>query len=151
MIFSIYPLNTGVVVYNCSMNSIGWRWMLAFYSTLVENQTIQNQRWVSQFSDKLDSWFWFIVFVFQFKVQEWLRRADKFSTLCQSVLVLSRKIACCTNRELVYDLFSYVWDIAGVISLLNAFVKWLSLGTFPVNINSYTQGSYTCKSMCSQN
>lgn len=77
------------------------------------------------------------------EVQEWLRRADKFSTLCQSVLVLSRKIACCTNRELVYDLFSYVWDIAGVISLLNAFVKWLSLGTFPVNINSYTQGSYT--------
>lgn len=36
-----------------------------------------------------------------------------------------------------------MWDIAGVVCLMNAFVKWLSLAHFPANINSYTQGSYT--------
>ncbi|XP_055678522.1 protein O-GlcNAcase isoform X1 [Lutzomyia longipalpis] len=77
------------------------------------------------------------------EVQEWLQRSEKFSTLCQSIHILAKKFSVCVNKELVYDLFSYVWDIAGIVSLLNAFVKWLALAHFPSNINSYTQGSYT--------
>lgn len=60
-----------------------------------------------------------------FQVQEWFQRADKFYNICQSVMVLAKKIASCANKELCYDLYSYVWDIAGVITLLCAFIKWL--------------------------
>lgn len=79
------------------------------------------------------------------EVQEWFQRADKFYNICQSVITLAKKIASCANKELCYDLYSYVWDIAGVVILLCAFIKWLSLGYFPANINSYTQGNYTCE------
>lgn len=77
------------------------------------------------------------------EVQEWFRRSDKFMKLCQSVNILGKKLATCVNKELSYDLYSYIWDIASVISLLMAFIKWLSLGHFPQNINSYIQGSFT--------
>ncbi|EAA03784.5 protein O-GlcNAcase [Anopheles arabiensis] len=74
--------------------------------------------------------------------QEWLRRSESFQTLCQSIFLLTKKIANCANKEMCYDLFSYVWDIASVLSLLSAFVKWLALGNFPPTINSFTQGGY---------
>lgn len=77
--------------------------------------------------------------------QEWLRRAESFHNLCQAIFTLTGKIARCANKELCYDLFSYVWDVAGVLSLLSGFVRWLALGHFPANIASYTQGGYTCK------
>lgn len=59
------------------------------------------------------------------EVQEWFRRSDKFFKLSHSIVVLGKKLANCSNKELCYDLYSYVWDIVGVISLLIAFVKWL--------------------------
>uniref|UniRef100_A0A182XVC8 protein O-GlcNAcase n=1 Tax=Anopheles stephensi TaxID=30069 RepID=A0A182XVC8_ANOST len=74
--------------------------------------------------------------------QEWLRRSEAFQTLCQSIFTLTKKVSRCANKELCYDLFSYVWDIASVLSLLSAFVRWLSLGNFPPNINSFNQGGY---------
>lgn len=77
------------------------------------------------------------------EVQEWFQRADKFYALGQMVILLAKKLADCANRELCYELFSYVWDVTGVITLLTGFVKWLALGHFPSNINSYTQGNYT--------
>ncbi|XP_058119400.1 protein O-GlcNAcase [Anopheles ziemanni] len=75
--------------------------------------------------------------------QEWFRRSASFQSLCQNIFQLTKKIARCANKEMCYDLFSYVWDIAGVLSLLSAFVKWLAMGNFPANINSNTQGGYT--------
>lgn len=77
------------------------------------------------------------------EVQEWFQRSEKFYALGQMVIVLAKKLADCENRELCYELFSYVWDIAGVITLLAGFVKWLALGHFPANVNTYTQGNYT--------
>lgn len=77
------------------------------------------------------------------EVQEWFQRSERFYRLCQLVINLARKMATCSNRELCYELFSYVWDIAGVITLLTGFVKWLGLGYFPPTINNFTQGSYT--------
>lgn len=79
------------------------------------------------------------------EVQEWLRRSESFENLCQNIFQLARKIARCVNKELCYDLFSYVWDIVAVLSLLSAFIKWLALGHFPENVSSFTQGGYTCK------
>ncbi len=77
------------------------------------------------------------------EVQEWFQRSEKFYALGQMVNSMAKKLADCTNRELCYELFSYVWDVTGVITLLTGFVKWLALGHFPANINSYTQGNYT--------
>lgn len=78
-------------------------------------------------------------------IQEWIQRSQKFDECCHSVYTLSKKISSCANKELCHDLFSYCWDIATALTVLNAFVKWLALGCFPENINSYTQGSFTCK------
>lgn len=76
-------------------------------------------------------------------VQEWFRRSEKLLKLGDSVFLLTRKLAACVNRELCYDLFTYAWEISSVISIYSAYVKWLALGQFPSNSNSYTQGSYT--------
>ncbi|XP_013103451.1 protein O-GlcNAcase [Stomoxys calcitrans] len=77
------------------------------------------------------------------EVAEWLQRAEYFSTLCKSVYQLLQKIAVCDNKEICHDLFAYVWDMHYALSLLDAFVKWLSMGHFPSNVFGYTQGSYT--------
>lgn len=74
-----------------------------------------------------------------------MRRAEAFANMCQAIQRLVKKIALCENREICFDLYSYVWEINGVTSLLSAYVKWLALGQFPAHINNFTQGSYTCK------
>lgn len=76
--------------------------------------------------------------------QEWNRRAEGFYNICHAVREFAKKISLCDNREICYDLYSYVWEINGVTTMLNAYVQWLSLGKFPTNINSYIMGSYTC-------
>ncbi|XP_030373978.1 protein O-GlcNAcase [Scaptodrosophila lebanonensis] len=77
------------------------------------------------------------------EVTEWLQRAEHFSTLCGNVQTLLVKIAGCDNKEICHDLYAYVWDISGALSLLNGYVKWLALAQFPPNMCSYTHGSYT--------
>lgn len=79
----------------------------------------------------------------QIESQEWIRRANAFQNLCQAIYELTKKIAFCENRELCYDLYTYVWEVSSVTSLLSAFVQWLGLGKFPPNIQAFTQGSYT--------
>ncbi|XP_074036540.1 O-GlcNAcase isoform X2 [Leptinotarsa decemlineata] len=59
------------------------------------------------------------------EVQEWFTRAEKLNEMTQSVNRLFQHLSSCNNRELLYDLYSYIWDIRGVISLLNSYVKWL--------------------------
>lgn len=76
-------------------------------------------------------------------VQEWFRRSEKLLKLGDAIFLLTRKIATCVNRELCFDLFTYAWEISSVVSIYIAYVKWLALGKFPANSNSYTQGSYT--------
>lgn len=76
-------------------------------------------------------------------VREWFRRSDKLMKLGDSIFLLTKKLALCVNHELCYDLFTYAWEISSVISIYIAYVKWLALGKFPLNSNSYTQGSYT--------
>ncbi|KAM8706923.1 hypothetical protein ACLKA7_011083 [Drosophila subpalustris] len=77
------------------------------------------------------------------EVSEWLQRSEGFAKLCAGVQDLLFKVADCENKEISHDLYSYVWDISGALSLLNGFVQWLALGHFPPNMSSYTEGSYT--------
>lgn len=76
---------------------------------------------------------------------EWHRRAEKFEHISQGVFDLATNLARCPNKEIVHEVYSYLWELTGVLALLVGYVKWLKLGQFPANINSYTQGSYTCK------
>ncbi|XP_008547442.1 protein O-GlcNAcase isoform X1 [Microplitis demolitor] len=75
--------------------------------------------------------------------EEWLARAGKFNDMCGAVNRLFQRMTYCENRELLYDLYSYIWDMRGVISLLNSYVKWLAFGKFPSTMTTFTQGSYT--------
>ncbi|XP_018562788.1 protein O-GlcNAcase isoform X2 [Anoplophora glabripennis] len=77
------------------------------------------------------------------EVQEWFARAERMNEMTRSVNKLFQHMSTCNNRELLYDLYSYIWDIGGVISLLNAYIKWLAGGQFPPSMPSYTQGTYT--------
>lgn len=76
---------------------------------------------------------------------EWHRRAAKFEHVSQRVFEVARKIVRCPNQELVHELYSYLWELTAVLALLVGYVQWLKLAQFPVNINNFTQGSYTCE------
>ena len=69
--------------------------------------------------------FQFIYSNTNFQVQEWFARTQKLNEMTESVNKLFQHLAASNNRELLYDLYSYVWDIRGVISLLNSYIKWL--------------------------
>ncbi|KAL1498143.1 hypothetical protein ABEB36_008992 [Hypothenemus hampei] len=77
------------------------------------------------------------------EVQEWFSRAEKMNEMTQAVNKVFEHMSSCNNREMLYDLYSYIWDIRGVISLLNSYIKWLANGHFPPSMPSYTQGTYT--------
>ncbi|XP_028967383.1 protein O-GlcNAcase [Galendromus occidentalis] len=59
------------------------------------------------------------------ELDEWYRRATKFDHMTQRVNRLSEKLMFISNRSLLYDLNPYVWDIKGVISLINSYIKWI--------------------------
>lgn len=76
---------------------------------------------------------------------EWHRRAEKFMLLSNRVFDLARKLVRSVNKEIVYELYSYLWELTAALALLMGYVEWLKLGQFPANINNFTQGSYTCE------
>lgn len=45
--------------------------------------------------------------------------------MSEQVNELFQRLTFSANRELVHDLYPYVWDVRCVISLLNFYVKWL--------------------------
>ena len=51
------------------------------------------------------------------EIQEWYKRSEKMIRMGDRVFELARKIASCANRELCYDLFTYVWEVCAVISI----------------------------------
>ncbi|XP_019868330.1 protein O-GlcNAcase isoform X2 [Aethina tumida] len=59
------------------------------------------------------------------EAQEWFSRAAKMNEMTETVNKLFKHLTNCNNRELLYDLYSYVWDIRVVICLLNSYIKWL--------------------------
>lgn len=76
-------------------------------------------------------------------VDDWFRRAAKFDELVKGVSRMVDRFTYIPNRCLLYDLYPYIWDIRGVITLMNSYVKWLALGHVPQTGASFVQGSYT--------
>ena len=58
-------------------------------------------------------------------LQEWRDRAAKFEELVKAVSRMAEKLSKIPNRALLYDMYAYLWDMRGVLSVLNSFVKWL--------------------------
>lgn len=54
-----------------------------------------------------------------------MERAVRLEDMSRALNQLFRRLTFCANRELLYDLYPYVWDMRGVVSLLNSYVKWL--------------------------
>ncbi|XP_059468397.1 protein O-GlcNAcase isoform X2 [Neocloeon triangulifer] len=59
------------------------------------------------------------------EIQEWFKRSERFNEMTESVNQLYQRLSYCNNRELLHDLYPYIWDIRGVVSLLNCYIKWL--------------------------
>lgn len=55
----------------------------------------------------------------------WRKKAAKMEATADTVARLMRRLTMCANRELLYDLYAYVWEMRLVIGLLVSYVKWL--------------------------
>lgn len=59
------------------------------------------------------------------QVEEWFERAAKFNDLAKQVKRMANRLNRVKNRSLLYDVYPYVWDMCGVVGLLNSYVDWL--------------------------
>ena len=75
--------------------------------------------------------------------QEWETRAAKFKQNVNDILTLFAKLCSCQNRELVNDLYTYLWDICGVVQTLEGFVQWMSKGYCAPKSQHYVVGQQT--------
>lgn len=64
-------------------------------------------------------------------VIEWYERASGVEKQAIFVSRLLNKLTLCKNRCLLYELYPYLWELHSMVSLLNSYVKWLSLGHVP--------------------
>ncbi|XP_069095671.1 protein O-GlcNAcase isoform X1 [Pleurodeles waltl] len=58
-------------------------------------------------------------------IEEWRSRATQFEAMCGVVMTMFTRLSNCPNRTILYDLYSYVWDIKSIISMVKSFVQWL--------------------------
>ncbi|PKU31901.1 hypothetical protein llap_17795 [Limosa lapponica baueri] len=59
------------------------------------------------------------------KIEEWRNRAAKFEEMCSLVMGMFTRLSNCANRTILYDMYSYVWDIKSIMSMVKSFVQWL--------------------------
>ncbi|XP_054840197.1 protein O-GlcNAcase isoform X2 [Eublepharis macularius] len=59
------------------------------------------------------------------KIEEWRARAAKFEEMCSLVMGMFTRLSNCANRTILYDMYSYVWDIKSIMSMVKSFVQWL--------------------------
>ena len=74
---------------------------------------------------------------------EWRKRKEAFSELFANVKAVFKKICSSPNRELVYNLYTYIWDMVGVMSMLLSYVDWLALGHFSPQYKQLIVGRHT--------
>jgi len=65
------------------------------------------------------------LFICVLQIEEWYGRAKKMDEMSEQVNELFQRLTFSANRELVHDLYPYVWDVRCIVSLLNFYVKWL--------------------------
>ncbi|XP_074640311.1 protein O-GlcNAcase-like isoform X2 [Tubulanus polymorphus] len=56
---------------------------------------------------------------------EWRKKAAEFNAEVRHISDIVEKLFHIPNRGILYDLYPYVWDMRGILSLLSSFVKWL--------------------------
>jgi hypothetical protein len=78
-----------------------------------------------------------------------MERAARLEDMSCALNHLFRRLTFCANRELLYDLYPYVWDMRGVVSLLNSYVKWLGKIAFISLNHTFPHVSY-CKAFLAQ-
>ncbi|XP_012663042.1 protein O-GlcNAcase-like isoform X2 [Otolemur garnettii] len=59
------------------------------------------------------------------KIEEWRSRAAKFEEMCGLVMRMFTRFSNCANKMIIYDMYSYVWDIKSTVSVVKSFVQWL--------------------------
>lgn len=74
---------------------------------------------------------------------EWVKRKEKFVELVQDIKRVFEKICCAPNRELVYNLYTYLWDMVGVVFMLLSYIDWLAIGHFSPKYKQLIIGRHT--------
>lgn len=68
---------------------------------------------------------YFILFYFLWQGEEWHERAKKLEEMSKNVNRLFQKLNSISNKELMYELYPYIWEMRAVISTLNSYINWL--------------------------
>merc|ERR1719318_2044516 len=74
---------------------------------------------------------------------EWVKRKEKFVDLVQDMKRAFEKICSAPNRELVYNLYTYLWDMVGVVFMLLSYIDWLAMGRFSPKYQQLIIGRHT--------
>ena len=74
---------------------------------------------------------------------DWLKRKEKFQAMAQELRRAFEKFCNSPNRELVYNLYTYLWDIVSVVLMLVSYVDWLSMGRFSNKYKQLVIGRHT--------
>ncbi len=74
---------------------------------------------------------------------EWERRRENFAQLVLNIKTAFSRLCQAANRELVYNLYTYLWDMVGVALLLLAYIQWLALGQFSPKYKQLIIGRHT--------
>ncbi|CAG0923264.1 unnamed protein product [Notodromas monacha] len=77
------------------------------------------------------------------EAQEWLERAENFGRMTERMNHLLRKVRSIPNKSLVHALYPYIWDMRGILSLLNAYIMWLGTIPLPENFINFVTGVHT--------
>ena len=75
--------------------------------------------------------------------EEWFLRRQKFNTSVANAKKTFDRLCSCVNREVVYNLYTYVWDLVGVLHMLASYIDWLTLGKFSPNYKQLVIGRHT--------
>ena len=79
----------------------------------------------------------------QVEKPDWLKKKDKFQNMALELRRAFEKMCNCPNRELVYNLYTYLWDIVCVVHMLVSYVEWLSMGRFSNKYKQLVIGRHT--------
>ena len=62
---------------------------------------------------------------------EWRERADGFQERLHCIDATLVKLTHMPNKRILRDLYSYMWDMRTILSLVRTFVDWLGMSRFP--------------------
>ena len=79
----------------------------------------------------------------QVEKPDWLKRKEKFNGMAMELRRAFDKLCNSPNRELVYNLYTYLWDIVCVVHMLVSYVEWLSQGRFSIKYKQLVIGRHT--------